>query len=187
MISMNDLRTGRKIEIDGDIFVVTSFQHTNPGKGQAFVKAKIKNLKTGQVLEKTFKGGDSIKVPDFEEKEMQYLYQDESGYHFMDTSSYEQTFLTEEQLGDKGKFLQENANVKVLLHNDEVIDVQLPIHVILEITETEPGFKGDTTGTATKPATLETGAVIQVPLFVNQGEKVKVDTRTGEYLERAKT
>ncbi len=187
MISMNDLHTGRKIEIDGDIFIVTNFKHTNPGKGQAFVKVKIKNLKTGQVLEKTFKGGDSIKLPDFEDKEMQYLYKDESGYHFMDTSNYEQTFLTEEQLGDNGKFLQENSNVKVLLHNDEVIDIQLPMHVVLEVTETEPGFKGDTTGAASKPATLETGAVIQVPLFVNQGEKVKVDTRTGEYIERAKT
>ncbi len=186
MYSMSDLKVGLKIELDSSIYIVTTYAHTNPGKGQAFVKVKIKNMKTGQVLEKTFKKGDSIKKPDFEDKEMQYLYKDDQGYHFMDTATYEQTFIEEEQLGDVGKFLQENANVKVLFHNEEMIDIQLPAHLVFVISHTEPGLKGDTTGTATKPATLDTGAIIQVPLFVNEGEKVRVDTRTGAYIERAK-
>jgi elongation factor P len=186
MIDMNGIRNGRKIELAGDLFEVVSFAHTKPGKGQAFVKAKIKNMRTGQLLEKTFKGGDSIKIPDFEEKEMQYLYKDEQGYHFMDTETYEQTFLPEGKIGDMSKFMQENTNLKMLVHNGEVIGAELPSHVELVVTHTEPGLKGDTTGSASKPATLETGADIQVPLFIVTGEKLKIDTRTGEYVERVK-
>ncbi|MDH5542070.1 MAG: elongation factor P [Nitrospinota bacterium] len=185
-IDMNGIRNGKKIELDGVLYEVVSFAHTKPGKGQAFVKAKIKNLKTGQVLERTFKGGDSIKLPDFEEKEMQYLYLDDSGYHFMDTETYEQTFLSVEQVGDKAKFMQENSNVQVLIHNGELIDMELPISVELVVTHTEPGLKGDTSGSASKPATVETGAEILVPLFVNIGDKLKIDTRTGQYVERVK-
>jgi len=186
MISMTDLKPGRKIELEGEIFIVTHYAHTNPGKGQAFVKAKIKNMKTGQVLERTFKKGDAIKTPDFQEKEMQYLYKDDSGFHFMDNENYEQTFLTEEQMGDNWKYIQESVVVKMLFHNDAMIGINLPPHMVLEITQTEPGLKGDTTGTASKPATIETGAVIQVPLFITTGEKIKIDTRTGDYIERAK-
>lgn len=186
MVGITDIRGGMKIELENNLYVVTSFQHVSPGNKRAFVRAKIKNMKTGQVLERTFRDGDPIKKPDFEEKEMQYLYHDDTGYHFMDNTTYDQTFLNEEQLGDQKRFLQENTNCTMLLHNGEIIDVQLPIFAVLEVTETEPGFKGDTASSTNKPATLETGAVIQVPIFLNVGDKVKIDTRTGEYIERAK-
>lgn len=186
MIGITDIRMGLKIDLEGNLYVITSFQHVSPGNKRAFVRAKIKNMKTGQVLEKTFRDGDPIRKPDFEECEMQYLYKDESGYHFMDNSTYDQTFLTEEQVGDQAKLLQENANVMVLRHNGEVIDVSLPMFVTLEITETEPGFKGDTASSTNKPAKVETGAAVQVPIFINIGDKIKIDTRTGEYIERAK-
>ncbi|MFQ5432507.1 MAG: elongation factor P [Nitrospinota bacterium] len=186
MSNIASIRTGMKLEIDGELFEVASFQHVNPGKGQAFVRAKVKNLKTGQLLEKTFKQGDNLVTPDTEEKEMQYLYHDDQGYHFMDNESYDQTFLPDDRIGDMAKFMQENTNVEFLYHKGEVIDVQLPNFVELEVAETEPGFKGDTSSGGTKPATLETGAVLQVPLFIKIGERLKIDTRTGKYIERAK-
>ena len=186
MSNIASLRTGMKLDIGGDLFEVVNFQHVNPGKGQAFVKCKIRNLRTGQVLERTFKQGDNIVTPQFEEREMQYLYKDDAGYHFMDTSTYEQTFLGEDKIGETAKFMQENMNVKVLFHKDEVIDVSIPIFAELEVTQTDPGMKGDTASGGTKPATLETGAVVQVPLFIKVGEKLKIDTRTGKYIERVK-
>jgi elongation factor P len=186
MSNIASIRTGMKLELDGELFEVVSFQHVNPGKGQAFVRAKVKNMKTGQVLEKTFKQGDNLVQPDFEERRMQYLYHDESGYHFMDNESYEQTFLPDEKIGDMAKFMQENTNVSCLYYKGEVIDVQLPIFVELEVIETDPGFKGDTASGGTKPATLETGATVQVPLFIKVGDQLKLDTRTGKYIERAK-
>lgn len=186
MIGITSIRPGLKLEFENDLYIVTYSQHVNPGNKRAFVRAKIKNMKTGQALEKTFRDGDPIKKPDFDDKEMQYLYKDNTGYHFMDNATYEQTFLTEEQMGGNKKFLQENANVKLLYHKGEVIDIQLPITVVMEVTHTEPGLKGDTASGASKPATIETGAVLNVPLFINVGDKLKIDTRTGEYMERAK-
>ncbi|GMT42047.1 MAG: elongation factor P [bacterium] len=186
MVDIKSIRMGLKIDLDGELFVVNEFQHVSPGNKRAFVRAKIKNMKTGQVLEKTFRHGDPIREPDFEEKEMQYLYKDETGYHFMDSATYEQTFLNADQLGDQKKFIKENMEVKILYHNGQLIDIRLPFFAELEITETEPGFKGDTASGGSKPATLETGAVIQVPIFINVGDRVKVDTRSGEYMERVK-
>ena len=186
VIGMTGIRNGLKIEMDGELFQVVYFQHVKPGKGQAFVKTKIKNMRTGQVLEKTFKGGDSIKLPEVTQKEMQYLYSDEQGYHFMDNTTYEQTFLSAEQIGDNAKWLQEGSAVDMLEHNGQIIDIELPPHVELEVIHTEPGLKGDTSGGATKPATVEGGAIVQVPLFIEQGEKLRIDTRTGDYIERVK-
>ena len=186
MIGLTSLRPGLKMEFEGSLYIVTDSQHVNPGNKRAFVRTKIKNMKTGQVLEKTFREGDPIKKPDFDEKEMQYLYKDESGYHFMDNATYDQTFFPEDLIGDHAKFLKENTDVRLLYHKGEVIDIQLPITVIMEVIHTEPGLKGDTSGSASKPATIETGATINVPLFINIGDKLKIDTRTGEYIERAK-
>lgn len=183
-MDITSLRPGLKIEIDGDLFAVVTAQHVSPGNKRAFVRARVKNLRTGQLLEKTVREGNDFRVPDCEEKEMQYLYADAQGYHFMDNSTYDQTFLTEDQVGDNKKFIQENSMVKVLYHNEKVIGLSLPLFVELKVVETEPGFRGDTASSTTKPAKLETGAVIQVPLFVNQGDKIKIDTRTEEYLER---
>lgn len=183
-MEITSLRPGLKVEIEGDLYIVVSAQHVSPGNKRAFVRARVKNMRTGQLLEKTVRDGNDFKVPDFEEKEMQYLYSDAQGYHFMDTSSYDQTFLSEDQVGESRKFIQENSMVKVLYHNDKVIGLSLPLFVELEVKETEPGFRGDTASSTTKPATLETGAVISVPLFINVGDKIKIDTRTGEYLER---
>ena len=186
MSNIASIRTGLKLELDGDLFDVVSFQHVNPGKGQAFVRAKVRNMKTGQVLERTFKQGDNLITPDVEQRQMQYLYHDDSGYHFMDNKSYEQTFLTDDMIGDRAMFMQENTNVDILYHKGEVIDIQFPIFVELAVTQTDPGFKGDTSSGGTKPATLETGAIVQVPLFIKVGDKLKLDTRTGKYIERAK-
>lgn len=185
-MDITSIRMGQKIELDGTLYIVTDFQHVSPGNKRAFVRAKIKNMKTGQALEKTFRNGDAIKEPNFEEKDMQYLYQDETGYHFMDNATYEQTFLSADQIGERKKFLKENMAIKLLFHNEEVIDIQLPFFAELEITQTEPGLKGDTQSGASKPATLETGAVLQVPLFLSEGDRIKVDTRSGEYIERLK-
>ena len=182
--STAQFRKGLKIEIDGEPFVITEFQHVKPGKGGAFVRTKFKSLITGNVLDKTFRSGEKVDVPDLEERKMSYLYKDENGYCFMDTETYDQMTLTEDHIGDALGFLKENVEAKVLLHNGSPIGVELPMFLELEIVETDPGVKGNTVSGGSKPAKLETGIVIQVPLFVNTGEIVKVDTRTGEYIER---
>ena len=164
--------------------MIVEFQHVKPGKGGAFVRTKLKNLVTGRVVDKNFRAGEKVGKPDLEEKSMQYLYAEGRQYYFMDNQTYEQTFLTEDQLGDSKNFLQENITISVLLYQGEPIGVDLPIFVELEITKTEPGVRGDTASGGTKPATVETGAVIQVPLFLNEGDKIKIDTRTGAYIER---
>ncbi len=184
MISTNDLRTGVTVEIDGDVFMVVDFQHVKPGKGAAFVRTKIKNIKTGQVFEKTFRAGEKLNRATIERKTMQYLYSSDDTYYFMDTQSFEQIPLNKDQLGDSIIFLKENMEVLVMFYEGISIGIELPTFVELEVIQTEPGFKGDTATGGSKPATLETGAVVQVPLFINIGDVIRVDTRSGEYLSR---
>ena len=184
MYDTSEIRKGLKIEMDGDVYSVVEFLHVKPGKGGAFIRTKLKSLSRGAVVEKTFRSGEKLGKPDLEEKRMQFLYGSEDQYCFMDAETYEQTFLTEEQLGNSREFLKENITIDVLFHNNKPIAVELPTFVELTISETEPGEKGDTVSGGTKVATLETGAVIQVPLFLNSGDVVKVDTRTGAYVER---
>jgi elongation factor P len=184
MYGTNQFRNGLKIELDKEPFVIVEFQHVKPGKGGAFVRTKLKSLLSGNVLERTFRSGEKVGKPELEEKEMQYLYSTEEQYHFMDTENYEQMFLTEDQLGSNKNYLQENVVVKILFYNGQPIGVDVPIFVNLRIVETDPGVRGDTASGGTKPATLETGAVVQVPLFLNIDDVVKVDTRTGAYIER---
>jgi elongation factor P len=185
MYTRADFKTGLKIELEGKPFVIVEFLHVKPGKGGAFVRTKLKNMITGQVLEKTFRAGEKVALPNIQEKEMQYLYQDKGHYCFMDTATFDQVFLTAEQLRGNRLFLKENNTIKALIYNDEVVDIELPHFVELEVIQTEPGTKGNTVTGVTKPATLESGGVIQVPLFVNIGDTVRIDTRTREYLERA--
>ena len=184
MYGTNQFRNGLKIEIDKEPFVIVEFQHVKPGKGGAFVRTKLKSLLSGNVLERTFRSGEKVGKPELEEKEMQYLYNSEEQYHFMDTETYEQMFLTNDQLGTSKNYLQENIVVKILFYNGRPIGVDVPIFVNLRIAETDPGVRGDTASGGTKPATLETGAVVQVPLFLNIGDVIRVDTRTGDYIER---
>lgn len=184
MVSAGDFRNGLTIELEGEIYTVVEFQHVKPGKGAAFVRTKLKNLKTGAIIEKTFRPTEKLPKAHIERKDMQYLYNDGDLYYFMDSETYDQIALNKDQLGDSLKFVKENDMVKILSHNGLVFGVEPPLFVELEITHTEPGFKGDTATGATKPAVVETGATIQVPLFVEIGDKVKIDTRTGEYLSR---
>lgn len=184
MYGTNQFRNGLKIELDNEPFVIVEFQHVKPGKGGAFVRTKLKSLLTGNVLERTFRSGEKVGKPQLEEKEMQYLYSSDNEYHVMDMETYEQIFLTEDQLGTSKNYLQENVVVKVLFYNGQPIGVDVPIFVELRIAETDPGVRGDTASGGTKPAILETGATVQVPLFLNVGDVVKVDTRTGGYIER---
>lgn len=180
-----DFRNGTTFEMDGNVFKVVEFQHVKPGKGAAFVRTKLKNVITGAVLEKTFNPSEKYPGAEIEKREMQYLYNDEDLYYFMDNETYEQLPLNKEQIGDGLKFIKENMNVKVLSYKGNVFSVEPPMFVELEVTYTEPGFSGNTAGAgATKPAELETGATINVPLFVNTGDKIRIDTRTGEYMER---
>ena len=185
MIPTSQFRNGLKVEIDGEPFVIVEFQHVKPGKGGAFVRTRLKSLKSGLVQDRTFRSGEKLQRPDLEERKMQYLYQDDGQWHFMDTATYEQIFLTADHLGDEKHYLQENVVISVLYHKGQPMEVQLPTFVELTIAKTDPGFRGDTATGATKPATLETGFVVQVPLFLNEGERVRIDTRTGEYNERA--
>lgn len=184
MISVNDFRTGVTIEIDGDAFAVVEFQHVKPGKGSAFVRTKLKNVRTGYVVEKTFRGGEKVAKAHMERKEMQYLYCTGDEYFFMDTQSYDQISLNKAQIGDSIKWLKESTLIFILFHNGVQISLDIPNFVDLLVTETDPGYKGDTATGGTKPATLETGAVIQVPLFINIGDKLQIDTRSGSYLKR---
>ncbi len=185
MIPTSQFRNGLKVELDGEPFIIVEFQHVKPGKGGAFVRTRLKSLKSGLVQDRTFRSGEKLQRPDLEERKMQYLYQEDGQWHFMDTATYEQIFLTAGQLGDEKQYLQENVVISALFHKGQPMGVQLPIFVELTITKTDPGFRGDTATGATKPATLETGFVVQVPLFLNEGERVRIDTRTGEYNERA--
>lgn len=184
MISSNDFRTGMTVEIDGELFQVVEFLHVKPGKGAAFVRTKLKNIKTGYSLEKTFRGGEKLMRAHIERRKMSFTYVEGTHYHFMDAESYEDVAVEKDLLGDSVKWLKDGMEVEVSLHNDVPIGVEVPNFVELVITETEPGFKGDTATGATKPATLETGAVINVPLFLDVGTRVQVDTRTGQYLRR---
>lgn len=187
MYQTTDFRKGLKIELEGKPFVIVQFQHVNPGKGSAFVRTKLKNLETGQVLERTFKAGvDTAGKPDMEEKEMEYMYSDPDGYNFMDQSNYETIHLTHDQVDEAKDFLQETIIVKVLYYNGLPISVELPNFVQLRVTQTDPGLKGDTASGGTKKAVMETGAQINVPLFIKEGELLKIDTRTGDYVERVK-
>ena len=185
-VSTAAFRKGLKIELEGEPYIITDFLHVKPGKGGAFVRTKLKSLITGNVIDRTFRSGEKVETPALDEKNMQYLYQEGEVYHFMDNDTYEQFTLLGNQLGADSNFLQENVEVKILFHNGKPIGVELPLFVELTIMRTEPGVRGDTASGGTKPATVETGAVIQVPLFLNEGDRIKVDTRTGEYIERAK-
>ena len=184
MISAGDFRNGITIEYENSIYQIIEFQHVKPGKGAAFVRTKLKNIISGGVVEKTFRPTEKCPQARIDRKDMQYLYADGDLYNFMDTETYDQISLSKEEVGDAMKFVKENEMVKVCSHNGNVFAVEPPLFVELEITETEPGFKGDTATGATKPAIVETGAQVKVPLFVNQGEVIKIDTRTGEYLSR---
>ena len=184
MATSNDLKNGLVLNIDGQLWTVVEFQHVKPGKGPAFVRSKLKNVMTGKVVDKTFNAGVKVETANVDKREMQFLYNDGEGFVFMDLGTYDQFTLTAAQVGDAADFMLENQNAVVALHEGEALYVELPASVVLEITFTEPGLQGDRSSGGTKPATLETGRNIQVPLFVEQGTKVKVDTRTGDYLGR---
>ena len=184
MISTKDFRTGLKIEIDGKPFEIIEFQHFKPGKGGAMIRTKLKQMKTGQVLDKTFRSGEKVKKPDMAVVELQYIYKDGSDFVFMDLETYEQMHVPSENVGDKGGYIKEGDTAKVLLYNGELITVDLPANVSLTVTQTDPGVQGDRVSNATKSATLETGLQVNVPLFINEGDTIKVDTRSGEYLGR---
>ncbi len=184
MISAGDFRNGITIELDSNVFQIVEFQHVKPGKGAAFVRTKLKNIKSGGVVEKTFRPTEKCPLARIDRKDMQYLYSDGDMFNFMDVETYEQIALNKDEIGDSLKFVKENEMVKMCSHNGSVFAIEPPLFVELDITETEPGFKGDTATGASKPATVETGAVVSVPLFVEIGDKIKIDTRTGEYLSR---
>lgn len=184
MISAGDFKNGLTVEIEGNIYQILEFQHVKPGKGAAFVRTKLKNIINGGAVEKTFRPNEKFEQARIDRKDMQYLYQDGDLFNFMDVETYDQIALNEDAIGDSLKFVKENEMVKICSHNGNVFAVEPPLFVELAITETEPGFKGDTAQGATKPATVETGAVVYVPLFVEQGDVLKIDTRTGEYLSR---
>jgi elongation factor P len=188
MYQTTDFRKNLKIELEGKVYNILKSDHTNPGKGSAFVKVRMKNLETGQVLEKTFKSGVSTgcTAPNLEDKEMEYLYSDPEGFNFMDQDTYETVNLSAENIGDAVNYLQEGMRLSVLYWNGRPIDVELPNFVVLKVQETDPGLKGDTAQGGTKKAVMETGLQINVPLFIEENELLKIDTRTGEYVERVK-
>jgi elongation factor P len=182
-VSTAEFKKGLKIQLDGEPYSIVDFQHVKPGKGGAFVRTKLKHMKLGRVIDNTFRAGEKVELVDFDEKRMQYLYRDDR-YHFMDLDTYDQISLAAEEVGDARDFLKENIEVEILFINDSPVTVELPNFIELQITKTDPGIRGDTASGGSKPATLETGAVVQVPLFLNPGDVVKVDTRSGEYLGR---
>lgn len=186
MYSTPDFRKGLKIELNGEPFTIVDFLHVKPGKGGAFVRTTLKSLISGNVIDRTFRSGEKIDKPNLEEKQMQFLYESEGEFHFMESETYEQLFLTENQLGDARNYLQENVSVSVLFHNGKPIGVEVPIFVELTVKQTEPGVRGDTASGGSKPATLETGMTVQVPLFINEGDVLKIDTRVGKYIERVR-
>jgi len=184
MISTNQFKNGKAIKLEGTLFLIVSFQHIKPGKGGAFVRVRLKNLKLGTTLDKTFRSGEKFDEAFIDEEKLQYLYRSGKTYHLMNTKTYEQVELDDDILGDCIQYVKENDEVTVSVHDGKIIAVRPPLFVELEVTQTEPGIKGDTAKGGTKPATLETGLSTQVPLFVNQGDIIKVDTRTGGYVER---
>lgn len=185
MISAGDFKNGLTFDMDGDVMQIVEFQHVKPGKGAAFVRTTIRNVITGAVTEKTFNPTEKFQEAYIERREMEYLYSDDNLYYFMDTETYEQQAIDSQHLGDGFRFVKENTVVKVLSYKGVVFGVEPPNFVELKVTKTDPGFKGNTATNATKPATLETGAEIRVPLFIDEGEMIRIDTRTGEYMERA--
>ncbi len=185
MISTNDFHNGLTIELDGEVYIVESFQHSKTGRGGAFVRTKLRNLKEDYVVDKTFRAGEKIPRAHVQKREMQFLYWDGSNYIFMDNKNYEQISFSEEQLGDKVKYLVENMTLTVSMYEGVPLDIDLPTFVELEVDKTQPGIKGDTVSGGSKPATMTTGLVVQVPLFINEGDVIRIDSRTGEYIERA--
>ena len=185
-VSTTEFRNGLKIEIDGEPYAIVEFQHVKPGKGGAFVRTKMKSLKSGNVIDRTFRSGEKVDVPELEEKTMQYLYAADKDRVLMDTSSYEQISMSEKQLGDSVNYLKENMEIKVLYFKGQPINIDIPMFVELKIARTDPGVRGDTASGGSKPATLETGAVVKVPFYLNEGDVVKIDTRTGIFIERVK-
>ena len=184
MYSTTDFRKGLKIEIDGTPFEIIDFQHFKPGKGGAMVRTKLRNILNGRVMDNTFRSGEKVGRPDLESRDMQFLYHEGDNMVFMDLTSYEQLHLSEAVTGDKGGFLKDGQQCRVLMYNGDPLDIEIPLSLVLEVTDTEPGAKGDTVSNVTKSATLETGIAIQVPIFINIGDRVKVDTRSKEYLGR---
>ena len=182
-VSTAEFKKGLKIQFDGEPYSIVDFQHVKPGKGGAFVRTKLKHMKLGRVIDNTFRAGEKVELVDFDEKRMQYLYRDDR-YHFMDLDTYDQISLSAAEVGDARDFLKENIEVEILFIDGSPVTVELPNFIELQIAKTDPGIRGDTASGGSKPATLETGAVVQVPLFLNQGDVVKVDTRSGEYLGR---
>ena len=185
MVSAGDFRNGMTFDMDGDVYQIIEFQHVKPGKGAAFVRTKIRNVISGAVVDRTFNPTDKFPTAYIERRDMQFLYQDGDLYYFMDNETYEQEPIDGHKLGDNFQFVKENMECKILSYKGNVFGVEPPTFVELQITKTEPGIKGDTATNATKPATLETGAEIRVPLFINEGDMIRIDTRTGEYMERA--
>jgi len=185
-VSTAEFRNGLKLEIDGEPYVIVEFQHVKPGKGGAFVRTKIKSLRTGNVIDRTYRSGEKVDVPELEEKTMQYLYAADKDRIFMDTSSYEQMSMSEQQLGNSINYLKENMEIKVLYYKGQPINIDVPMFVELAIAKTEPGVRGDTASGGSKPATLETGAAVKVPFYLNEGDVIKIDTRTGTFIERVK-
>ncbi|HEY8279432.1 MAG TPA: elongation factor P [Bdellovibrionota bacterium] len=184
MYETGDFRKGLKIEFEGQPYVITDFQHISPGKGAAFTRTKMKNLLTQNTLERNIRSGEKVGVPDIEERQYQYMYADNDGYHLMDQKNYEQIQLSDAEVGDRKNYFQEGAQISVLFYKGKAISVEVPTFVTLTITETQPGLRGDTVSGGGKPATLETGAVVNVPLHLNEGDKIKVDTRDNSYVEK---
>ncbi|NJK29074.1 MAG: elongation factor P [Acaryochloris sp. RU_4_1] len=184
MISSNDFRPGVSIELDGSVWRVVEFLHVKPGKGSAFVRTKLKNAQTGSVVERTFRAGETVPQANLEKRAMQHTYKDGDQFVFMDMASYEEASLSQQQIGDRVKYLKEGMEVNVIRWGEQVLEVELPTSVVLEVTQTDPGVKGDTATGGTKPAIVETGAQVMVPLFISEGERIKVDTRTDSYLGR---
>jgi elongation factor P len=185
MISTNDMRPGQTLDLDGTLFTIVSYQHVKPGKGQAFVKTKLKNVKSGAVVDRTFRADEKVSLAVLDKREMQYLYSDDAGLVFMDNETYDQVHVDPALLGDAVKFLKDGTVCLIPVYDGTPVGVDMPVAVELDVVDTEPGFKGDRVSGALKPATVETGTVVQVPLFIQVGERIKVDTRSGEYMSRA--
>lgn len=185
MITTSDFRQGMFLKIDGELYLIVSYEFYKPGKGTAYVRTKLRNIKQGTLIDRTFRSGDTAQEADIEEKSIQYLYQSADSFNFMDNQSFEEISVSREKLGSALNFLKEHLEITALVHEGEVVGIELPTFVVLEVTETEPGVKGDTAKSGGKPAKLETGLAIQVPFFINVGDKIKVDTRSGVYVERA--
>lgn len=184
MITSNDFKTGMTIELEGEVYSIVDFQHVKPGRGSAFVRSKLRHLMSGKIVEKTFRAGEKVNRAHLEKREMQFLYSAEDMYYFMDTETFEQYTITKDQLNEKIDFLKENMTISILFYQGEEISIELPVFVELSVTETEPGVKGNTASGGSKPAKLETGLTVNVPFFISNGDVIKVDTRTGEYVER---